>query len=474
MRKVNSLIKTLMFSVLYCLLFTSCEQEKEDTIDLTPQEILKQKFSFDSFVNTPALKKENLVIDWSSFVLRKGRQSVFYEFSIKNSSTAVLNIDGYNSKMDYQLLARFNDSNQPEYFLVELLPSLDNEQEKLSYLNIMTYSGMVYLYDMNGEKISVESYEHGELQVKALDKSIGQSLMARTPSKCAILEGLEPVECSGGGNSGGCSTRNVVVQSWKYWYNAEVDTRTGVVISATYSHREFLGSSVRQVTTCSGSTGQTNTGNNAVSRTNLAILPDGTETDDAFFEFTILDFGDKIDPIKELKCFNINQGAKLTIYVQQPNENSDDVMGSNSVGHAFIGIEQNGIKRQFGFYPDQEANTFNVGVGKTYDSEIRSNNDYLYHVSISKQISASQLKSIINYTKSSPTKYNVNSFACVDFAIEAGKKGGINLPSTTVSTFMFNGRSPGKLGQEIRAMSSNGTIKINKTKNKSPKKEGGC
>ncbi|KZS38703.1 hypothetical protein AWE51_14030 [Aquimarina aggregata] len=247
-----------MFSVVYCLLFTSCEQEKENIIDLTPQEILQQEFSFNSFVNTPALKKENLVIDWSSFVLRKGETSLFYEFAVKNSSTAVLNIDGYNSKLDYQLLARFNDNNQPEYFLVELLPSLDNEQKKLSYLNIMTYSGMAYLYDMNGEKISVESYEQGELQLKSLDKSIGQNLIPRTPSKCAIFDGLEPVGCNGGGN-GGCSTRTVTVQHWEYFYDVEYYTGTREIISVTYSHRINRGQSTKQVTSCNGSSGGTGT-----------------------------------------------------------------------------------------------------------------------------------------------------------------------------------------------------------------------
>ncbi|MBW4362443.1 hypothetical protein [Flavobacterium taihuense] len=182
----------------------------------------------------------------------------------------------------------------------------------------------------------------------------------------------------------------------------------------------------------------------------------------------------KVDPKEELKCFNKTSGATLTIYVQQPNENSEDIIGANSVGHAFIGIEQNGIVRQLGFYPIQSSNSALVAVGKTYDSEIRGNNNYLYHVSISKNINSSELNSIINYIENYPKTYNVNSYACTDFAINVGNIGGMSLKSTTVSSFTYSGRSPGKLGQEIRSMNSTSVLSINKSSNKSPQSKGNC
>ncbi|HMR15473.1 MAG: hypothetical protein KDC97_06230 [Confluentibacter sp.] len=52
--------------------------------------------------------------------------------------------------------------------------------------------------------------------------------------------------------------------------------------------------------------------------------------------------------------------------------------------------------------------------------------------------------------------------------------GGMGLPSTSVSSLTFKGRSPGQLGQEIRAMNSDGIKTINKIKNNSPNKEGTC
>ena len=56
-----------------------------------------------------------------------------------------------------------------------------------------------------------------------------------------------------------------------------------------------------------------------------------------------------------------------------------------------------------------------------------------------------------------------------DFGINIGNLGGMNLPSTTVSDLLFNGRSPGVLGQEVRARDSDDTITITKIRNNSCK-----
>ncbi len=180
----------------------------------------------------------------------------------------------------------------------------------------------------------------------------------------------------------------------------------------------------------------------------------------------------KVDPAEELNCFDLTQGAKLIVYVQQPRENSDTVVGPNEVGHAFIGIEQGGIVRQVGYYPDQEPGF--MGVGDNFDAAIKTNYDYLYHVSISQDISSTQLTNIVNYTINFPETYNTNNYACADFAINIGNLGGMNLPSTTVSYLTFSGRSPGILGQEIRAMNSTSTTTISTTSTNSPSRQGTC
>lgn len=180
----------------------------------------------------------------------------------------------------------------------------------------------------------------------------------------------------------------------------------------------------------------------------------------------------KVDPVKELECFDLNQGARLIVYVQQPWEDSDAVVGANQVGHAFIGIEQGGIIRQVGYYPDKEVSI--TGVGDDYKAAIKTNYDYLYHVSISQNISKDQLTNIINYIINFPSTYNTNDYACTDFAIAIGNLGGMRLPSTTKKSLNFEGRSPGQLGQEIRALDSNATRTVTTKKSKSPSRKGNC
>ncbi|WP_298346634.1 hypothetical protein [uncultured Algibacter sp.] len=184
---------------------------------------------------------------------------------------------------------------------------------------------------------------------------------------------------------------------------------------------------------------------------------------------------EKIDPNEELKCFDLTKRAKLTVYVQQPEENTAEIYTlQNGPGHAFIGIEQGNIRRQLGFYPESSSNEAFVGIGIDHDSELRNNYNYLYHISISKNITSSQLTKITEYIKKFPNTYNVNKYACADFAIEIGNLGDMNLSSTTVSKLTYKGRSPGKLGQEIRAMNSDANKTISKIKSNSPNKQGDC
>lgn len=199
----------------------------------------------------------------------------------------------------------------------------------------------------------------------------------------------------------------------------------------------------------------------------------GSESDNNLTTFNIIASGPKIDPKIENKCFDVSQSAELTIYVQQGMEGSRQLVGPNEVGHVFVGIKQNGIERYYGFYPESNANTAAVTVGVSYNSELRNNSGELYHVSISKSISAIQLSSIVNYANNRPSTYNVNDYACTDFGIAIGKLGGINLPSTKVSSFMFNGTSPGNLGEDIKSGIFLNTTKTTK-KTYAPSRKGDC
>jgi len=101
-----------------------------------------------------------------------------------------------------------------------------------------------------------------------------------------------------------------------------------------------------------------------------------------------------------------------------------------------------------------------------------------YHVSISTEVAPDQLKRIINHIVDFPKTYFLNTYNCSDFGIDIGRRAGINLPKTIGKYnqlfFKFEGRNPADLGEDIRAMNSNGTITIDKIGGNAPHKTGGC
>lgn len=187
---------------------------------------------------------------------------------------------------------------------------------------------------------------------------------------------------------------------------------------------------------------------------------------------TITAQGPKINPVAETRCFNVAQGAKLTVYVQEAKQGTRDKVGPAQVGHTFVGIEQNGITRYMGYYPQSTANSALVAVGASYPGELHDNSGSAYDVSITAFVSASQFASMIQYINNYPATYNLNSYNCADFGIAVANLGGMNLPATTTRVALFDGRSPGDLGEDIRAMPNNGYI--NKTGGYALSKQGTC
>jgi hypothetical protein len=166
-----------------------------------------------------------------------------------------------------------------------------------------------------------------------------------------------------------------------------------------------------------------------------------------------------ITNIKEyLKCFDLTKGAELVIYVNQPKPNSSDAYTlTGDVGHTFIAIQQGNIRRVVGYWP---ATSVHPITSPTDTKAFGNDENHYFDVSISNNISASQLGNIINYaTNTVPSTYNLNTYNCTDFGIAVGKLGGINLNDSYGTWPGGGGSNPGQLGQNIRSMPTppNGT-----------------
>ncbi|NDI97503.1 hypothetical protein GWA97_00245 [Flavobacterium sp. LaA7.5] len=168
------------------------------------------------------------------------------------------------------------------------------------------------------------------------------------------------------------------------------------------------------------------------------------------------------DPIADmedyLECFDLNQGASLTIFVDQPIANSNIVV-FDSVGHTFVGITQGDNKSVFGFYPNGSAGP----LAPSDPSMMGDDGSHSWDVSITINVSAGQLQQIINYSIDYPATYNLNTYNCTDFGIDIANMANLNLPPCNSHWGAGSGSNPAKLGQHIRNnYSTNSSHTVNK------------
>lgn len=178
------------------------------------------------------------------------------------------------------------------------------------------------------------------------------------------------------------------------------------------------------------------------------------------------------DIIDYLKCFDPTQPAVFTLYVDQPTANSNTPWSGNplspDVGHTFISIKQGTIRRVLGFYPSSSVDLNNPSVTGVCEN----NSNHTFDVSLSLNITTTQLKNILSYIKfKSASTYNLNTANCTDFGMGAIKLAGIDIPSAygtwgAPGVGSGAGDNPGQLGQNIRNMPvANNVVKTTSTGN---------
>lgn len=193
---------------------------------------------------------------------------------------------------------------------------------------------------------------------------------------------------------------------------------------------------------------------------------------------TILDINEYLD------CFDTNQSAVITVFVDQPTANDNDAWSGNptnpNTGHTFFAIKQGDIRRVLGFYPDPPVASLS---NPSSTGAFKNDSNHSYDVSLSIAVNSRNLKNIINYIKShSSTLFNLNSNNCTDVGLSVMRKAGLQLPSaygawgngTPGSPYGGAGDNPGQFGQNIRNMPTpSGGVKTTNG-GVAPSNTGGC
>jgi hypothetical protein len=175
------------------------------------------------------------------------------------------------------------------------------------------------------------------------------------------------------------------------------------------------------------------------------------------------------------QCLKNNRAAILTIYADQPIPGSTAPVSGSDVGHSWIGISQNingrTINRVFGYYPANGASPLSPR-----DAGVLVNDaGHPYDVSVSIPISAMDVLQIINYASTRlPANYDLNTFNCTDFVVDACRAAGFILPENLNSWLGGGGLCPGQLGEDLRTLDIPGKTETRDTDGGNAPADSGC
>jgi hypothetical protein len=152
-------------------------------------------------------------------------------------------------------------------------------------------------------------------------------------------------------------------------------------------------------------------------------------------------------------CFKTTSPAILTIYADQPKAGSNDPVYGTDVGHSWMSITQTvgntTVTRVFGYYPLDGASP----MDPTDPGTLVNDSAHEYDVSLSVPLNARQLSLMLNYTINQlPGTYDLNTYNCTDFVVEACRAAGIPLPENSQTWFGGGGLCPGQLGEDLRTL----------------------
>lgn len=167
-----------------------------------------------------------------------------------------------------------------------------------------------------------------------------------------------------------------------------------------------------------------------------------------------------------INCFNTSQNASLTIYVNEPIDGTNYLIGRDRVGHTFVSIEQGNNIASFGFYPDSPLSSLFQGTQGVMEDN--SNTDYDVSLTIN-NISPNNLQKIINLAKSyAISDYHLAQRNCTDMGIALGNLAGLPIPECDANPIWFFGSSPGELGKYMRNLTLTNGVTRNSNGGDSP------
>lgn len=426
----------------------------------------------------------------------------YYEFPIRYTSSLTPHINDLkktkgNYFNSYKIIATIKNKNI-NFYALRVYEKISETGQIISEVNLRyasSFNGVIHLVDKNDVIVFAKKVEKGTELIK--------DYYAKD------LKELDPIKARAGD---GCVT--VKTEHWYYYYqwsqDVEVFLYSKKLLDITYEQicaYEYLPEYEEGMTNTGGGGSPSGAGTykkDCASTTNSKYLSRASEgcavkvtekevkCEKGFVMdsngncvkewpedielFDIVDGPAIQDIVEYLKFFDSTKGATFTLYVKQPKANKSDTWSgavwNPNVGHTFISISQENITRVIGLYPGSSVNPYSDNPSAS--SLLVDNAGDDFDVSLTINITASQLSTLRSEITSNNSNYNLNTNNCTDFGIKMGNLFSMNIPDSIGKWPGGGGSNPGNLGQDIRGMALNSGMTRNTTGGKAVLKSGTC
>ena len=373
-------------------------------------------------------RKSNKKRDWVVVPLQaEARQQVGYLWS---TPTATLESQRGWASYTYQAFFK-NGRGEIQTYIFKVLPSLENIRQNQENTGQNQFNGIILGFDENGNFIEGAKYENGKISGATTNFSKGVSANGRVAS---------------------CITYSVTIY-WRIcleYQGQDVCTQGSDTYTSAFCDNPFNPVTEEVPGPEDGNYGGSGGG--------------GTLTEaEIIANMVVLAPPKPISNMRDyLKCFDKKPGDtyKVTLYVDQPKGNSDiyintDAAFGHKVGHAYLGLTQTGayslyVNRVLGWYPGQGGNPiYPTGPGVFGQDDGYSGG---YDVSVTFSVTKDNFFKMIDYINGVSGNYDLNTFNCMDFSVQALQAAGISIPDNYTPWPRGGGSNPGKLGQDLRNM----------------------
>lgn len=166
-KKKNKLIKLLKTGIIFLiisLLFSNCQNENGDIVDLQQKNKFEKLFNSKIVSQNLGFETDNLYIDWQSpeiLEINKNGNGGLYQFNIELIEKVINNSDLFVNEIFYKLIINEKEE-ETKFTILRFEPFKNSLNITPSETNLQDFSGMKFIFNEIGVAQDIYTYIKGE------------------------------------------------------------------------------------------------------------------------------------------------------------------------------------------------------------------------------------------------------------------------------------------------------------------------